>query len=108
MIQRNDSPIVNDYLNVLSSNGYISYINKPTRVTDTSATTLDHVFVRVRKDIIKATSIEASIIQTDMTDHFSPIIFVSLERESEKNLATGIGPTRVNFEKLKSLLTNED
>lgn len=36
----------NDYLNIMAKHGYISCINNFTRVTKSSSTCIDHVFIR--------------------------------------------------------------
>lgn len=67
----NDS-ITNKYLNIMADNCFLSYINKPTRVTATSETTLDHVFVRrPTKHNLLFTPV---IIQCDVTDHFATVL----------------------------------
>ena len=44
--KQNTNNQVTDYLNELYSAGCYSLINKPTRKTDTSATTLDHIYIQ--------------------------------------------------------------
>ena len=59
------------YLNILASHGTKSLIDKPTRVTPTSATILDHALTNV-----SVSSVLPGIIHYDITDHYS--IFLKL------------------------------
>lgn len=63
---------VNDYLNVLEGKGYEPYINKPTRVTRTSKTCIDHIFVKTKPKHKR--NIKSYIIQTDITDHYCVLL----------------------------------
>ena len=45
--------IVSDLLDIMSDNSFYSLINKPTCITDTSATILDHVFTNLYSENIK-------------------------------------------------------
>ena len=37
---------VNDYMNIIASNDFVSGVNQPTRVTDSTSTQLDHFIYR--------------------------------------------------------------
>ena len=55
-----------DYVNMLASNSFFFIIiSLPTRVTDTSATLIDHIITNDCKN-----SIFAGIIKTDLSDHY--------------------------------------
>ena len=55
----------NDFIDNVIAQGFIPYITKPTRITSTTATLIDHLYSN-------HTHIEydSGIIITDMTDHF--------------------------------------
>ena len=46
LLQR-DNNMVSDLLDIMSENSFYSLINKPTRITDTSETILDHVWTNL-------------------------------------------------------------
>lgn len=58
------------YLNNLYSLGYTAAINKPTRVTSSTSTCIDHIFVKnANKKMLFS-----GIIPTNITDHFTTLI----------------------------------
>ena len=57
---------------MMQSHGFVSMINKPTRRTVTSASCLDHYFVKCREKYFN--QIDTAILEHDLTDH-SPILF---------------------------------
>ena len=68
-----------DYLDLLYSNGLIPVINRPTRVTDHSATLIDHIFT----SNYTATSLYQGILVTDISDHY-PIFHIAQFDTSSK------------------------
>jgi len=67
-----NSSDVSNYLNILASFNFISCIDSYTRVTDSTMSCIDHIFIR-NIDISKANSF---VIKTDITDHFSLAFFI--------------------------------
>ena len=63
--------IVQSFVNLMFRFGMIPTMNKPTRVTRHTATTIDHVFTNTIMDNIE---IKTTIVKADISDHF-PIIF---------------------------------
>jgi len=63
-----------DYYNYMHANSYFPLISKPTRVTDTSATLIDHIWTN---DITSTDTclLKSGIIVNDITDHSSKIRF---------------------------------
>ena len=61
-----------DYVNMLASNSFFPIISLPTRVTDTSATLIDHIITNDCKN-----SIFPGIIKTDLFDHY--LIFCTID-----------------------------
>ena len=55
----------NDFIDNVIAQGFIPYITKPTRITCTTATLLDHLYSNHSH-----TGYDSGIIITDMTDHF--------------------------------------
>ena len=66
--------LINDYLNILSENGFISMLNIPTRVTDISETCIDHIFVKTNSSIPVVT---ARLIY-ELTDHYPILCNITL------------------------------
>ena len=58
------NPHANDFLNQLFSSSFYPLISKPTRITNTSATLLNNIFVN---DIIE--NFQCSLLFTDNSDH---------------------------------------
>ncbi len=73
------NPLVNDYINLLFSHGFLQIITKPTRCTSSSGTLIDHC-------ITNATHREhlSRIITNKISDHF-PILYKINKNESRKN-----------------------
>ena len=63
---------INNFFNVFFQSGYIPLINKPTRVTKNSATSIDQIFTNE----FLTTKIKTGIFKTDISDHF-PIFIIS-------------------------------
>ena len=62
---------VHDFLNKIYRNGTIPTINKPTRVTRTTATGIDHILTNSFID----RNFKTTIFKSDISDHF-PIYFI--------------------------------
>ena len=60
-----------DYLDTLLSHGMIPKITVPTRVTHSSATLIDHIFVNETPD----RACPAGTIKSSMTDHYFNFVF---------------------------------
>ena len=60
------------YLSDLSSYGCNMYINKPTRVTSSTATCIDHVYANLPSD-----NIESHVLLSDVSDHYATLTKVS-------------------------------
>ena len=61
-----------DYSNMLTFNSVTSLITKPTRVTPSTATIIDHVLTNENRLILTP-----FVIKHTLTDHYSIMIFVS-------------------------------
>ena len=57
----------NEFIDDVISQGFLYYILKPTRVTDTSATLIDHIYIYSNHTY---TNHASGIIVTGLTDHF--------------------------------------
>lgn len=95
-----------EYLNLLSEKGFISLINKNTRVTDTSATCIDHIFLKSRS-CTSTESVISAIIKTNITDHYSVISKISYKEISNYTKQHfDESYKKINNEKLIQLLSS--
>ena len=96
-----------DYLDITYSNGFIPVINRPTRVTDHSATLIDHIFVNCYENNV---SMYQGIIVTDITNHYT--IFHIAHFEKLRSLKDDYHLTRKmnlkNYETFKFLISQYD
>lgn len=107
-IANNSDLRVENYLNTLASFGYINVINKPTRVTATTSTCIDHIFVP--EEIINlAMDIKGVILETAITDHFTQFLVLSNKHPEGNNTNTekSIPRNKINYTKLNKLLGEE-
>ena len=74
----NDNTI--NYLTTLLSNQYLPYVTLPTRITDFSATCIDHIFVRFAKNHkSKLNQIMSGIFYCDITDHLPCFLSIKIK-----------------------------
>ena len=66
LINHASHKLTTDYLDLIYSNGYIPLINRPTRVTNETATLLDHILTNNFID----KSMYQGVLLTDITDHY--------------------------------------
>jgi len=102
-----DNKIVHKYLTIADSFGFLSYVNNPTRVTQTSSTCIDHFFARniLNKNKIK---IKGYILENSITDHYTTLLNIKyLTKYLNINQEINIPRTKINVEKLNTLLTAE-
>lgn len=68
LLKHNENSSVHEFINIMYSNSLFPLTTKPTRVTDTTATIIDHIWTSLAE-----INTGNYIIQTDITDHF-PIL----------------------------------
>jgi len=102
----NDRIPIQTYSNIMSSNGFISLINVPTRVTENSATCLDHIFLKSQNNT--NISITPIVLETFVTDHFSTVLEINFERQLGKEVQFESTVARVDYEGLKRELKSEN
>ena len=71
LLDHDSNKKVHDFFNIIYRNSMIPTINKPTRVTRTTATAIDHILTNCFIDRIFKTA----IFKSDISDHF-PICFI--------------------------------
>jgi len=67
-----ESTVVEEYKNIIAQNAFLSIVNIPTRVTETSKTLLDHILTN-----ILSADIKPSVLQCNLSDHFPTLMQVS-------------------------------
>ena len=99
----------NDFLDLIVSNGYVPLINRPTRVTEFTATLIDQVFTNAI-DTLNPSRYINGIIYSDVSDHF-PIIHICKTHEKslpDKGIYSFQDMSDCNLSKLKQSLGNAD
>ena len=93
-----DSTVVDEYNNVLYSNGLVPHIIFPTRVTHLSSTLIDHLWTRFNADS------SSGVFLSDISDH--RLIFVCLTLRKNNNVSI-IKKFRDHSSECLDKLTNE-
>ena len=70
---------VNDFVELMADHSFFSIINKPTRITDTCATVLDHIWTNSFSTITKC-----AVITHPLSDHMPVVMCASTERDNAK------------------------
>ena len=70
-----------EFLNIIYENGMIPIINKPTRVTNKTATAMNHILTNSYTETIFKTA----ILKCDVSDHFPICLIIPSLRVSLKN-----------------------
>lgn len=107
-IKDNINAEVTKYLNILSGQGFVSYINKGTRVSQNSSTIIDHIFVRNRNKNYPNLIFTSSIFETDLTDHYSVFLSIKNDGLGTKINNPGESFNKIDFFKLNTLLKKEN
>jgi len=74
LLKLKERTIINDYFEVLLSNSFIPKITFPTRITNSSSTLIDNIFVKLSENFSSTT---AGILLVNISDHLP--CFVSLD-----------------------------
>ena len=96
-----------NYIDLLYSNAFIPLINRPTRITNHSASLIDHIFTNnLRHDILK----HQGILVTDITDHYPIFHIVQLPNKSinKEEYYNRRRMSDKNFTKFQTLILNHD
>lgn len=73
-----------DYLCLMASYGFESYVNEPTRVFNGSSSCLDHVMIRNSRNL----NFKCEVLKIGFTDHFAVQISIEHLKFREKNKET--------------------
>lgn len=97
---------VSQYLNLMAANGFLSYINKPTRVTHGTSSCIDHFFVKNNLNMTD-TVIIPKIIQTDITDHYAITLSVLFPKTTCIGNNDLINLVKLKYDKLSDVIDKE-
>ena len=93
------------YLDTLLENGYMPLINLPTRITENSATLIDHILTNIND----LDSLETAVITSHISDHLP--IFVLCQSNNKKNEVPVANKVRLindqNKKKFYNILKNQ-
>ena len=79
-----DQNMTFDYYTTLTSYNFLPYITTPTRVTDTTATLIDHVFLRVNNKL-RNVKLSSGVLFSDITDHLPCFMIIDISSNNDKN-----------------------
>ena len=85
LAKSNEDTHVSDFTEVMLNHNFCSIINKPTRITDTSATVLDHIWTNAYTDHIKS-----GIILQSVSDHLPVFMRADKSKSTSSNILTRI------------------
>lgn len=80
LLKPNDTGVL-DFMNLMYSYGFLPLTTKPTRVTDTGATLIDHIWTTQ-----PGNSIKNCILYTDITDHFPVYSHIHMHINHQKHV----------------------
>ena len=101
-----EGTITTDYISSVMSHGFIPYITRPTRITEYTATLIDHLFIRLPHRQMTV-PVKAGILFNDMTDHLPIFAFLSIQgiwQGSQRPKVRIFSDT--NIEKFKDRIAN--
>lgn len=88
-----------DLFNIFISHGLVPAITKPTRITHSSATLIDNLYITSKTK----SEFHTGIICTDISDHLPIIIFIGKINKSNKVLNTTLTKREINSQTLESI-----
>ena len=98
------NPYTNNFINTMFSNSFFPLINKPTRITDTSATVLDHIWTNIYN-----TPINTAILVDPISDHLPVIQCTKLDHPINQDIKSSVRTySEKNLKRFQELLTSLD
>ena len=74
-----DNPFISNFTETMFENSFFPVINHPTRITDTSATVLDHIWTNISNHAIKS-----GIITSPISDHLPVLACTNIESKQKE------------------------
>lgn len=97
---------VNTYLCMLSARGFVSYINKPTRVTENYMSIIDHIFVRQNVRVKQKVNLSSFVIEIELTDHYATFLSLNIQQRTHLNSSCAQKVKIINYNRLNKSLNN--
>lgn len=96
---------VQDYLNILSVEGYVSFINKNTREEGHAKSCIDHIFIKTKEPYSKFIPI---IWDVKITDHYPIMLHYYLDDKKKEKTQNYRYKKYIDYNKLKLLIENDN
>ena len=97
LLKSNSNRLATNYLDMMMSHNLIPCITLPTRITQSTASLIDHIFTNV----IPKNSTAGTLI-SDITDHFSNFILIDISKQKLSH-PKFVSYRKINEKTLKSL-----
>ena len=81
LLKYDDEIVIQDFYNLMNSNGYLPQINLPTRITDTTMTLIDNIFTNT----MNYNNLSGNIL-IQIADHISQFLSVDTSKIEYKKL----------------------
>ena len=101
-----NDPNVKKYIDQFIENNFFPCITLPTRITDNSATLIDHVMVRVPRKLIQ-TKVSSGNLINDITDHLSQFTLINTKLSKIRERPFVRLFTNRNIAKFQSSIKND-
>lgn len=99
------SQCIQKYHNLLNNNGFLSLINSPTRITNSSRTCIDHIFVKHKNINV----FESAIFDLGITDHCALGLVYRINNSLDiKNSSKLVEVKSIDYDLLVNKLSNFD
>lgn len=100
---------VSNYVNTLAEHGLFSYIDKPTRITESSQSLIDHIFVGMNNKVRKDLLIKSCICRISLTDHDMVCLSIAPRGKHTKSEVNKRDPYHkvINLDKVRNDLVGE-
>ena len=97
LLKSDENPHVNDFLNQMFSSSFYPLITRPTRITNSSATLIDNIFVNNLEEIYTS-----GILFTDLSDHL-PIFQITGNIQKKRKINTEKKYRQINDKTINQL-----
>ena len=95
LLKHSSNQTCQSIIDIASTYGFVQIVSRPTRITDRSATLIDHIYTNNLED-----TISCNILTTDISDHLAIVTTINLDNTSSSpyRLATraNLDPTEIN------------
>jgi hypothetical protein len=98
--------IVDRYKFLMNSNGFDSYINAPTRVSERSSSCLDHIFIRASPKIQNTCNFNGLILDNHISDHAMIELFAYIPKDNNENSGTTESKKIIDNNKFRNAILN--